>query len=173
MKPQTTAYLLAYNRHLLKDVQRLLTELPINAYTAPLPGYSQATVGKHIRHVLEFYECLISGLGNDGNVNYDARKRIPSYENRPEAAFEAIEVLISALEELAGQTSALTLTVNFDSSDERQIHRLNTSLPRELAYVYEHAVHHLALVRLALVLVAPDFSVPETLGVAPATLRSY
>lgn len=171
MRHKTRVELVAYNCHLLEEIADLLRKLPGTSYTDPIPGYTQATIGKHIRHILEFYECLDGGLQADCTVNYDARKRNPSYENHPGAAIEAIEQISTALKTLT-DCESLQLVLNYDPANEAVSFSVPSSLERELAYVFEHAVHHLALVRLALHFFAPDFRVPESFGVAPATLRN-
>lgn len=170
MAQDTFTRLVEYNQHLLADVADLLLALPGPVYTEPIPSYSQATVGKHIRHILEFYECLLGSTGAPC-VNYDARKRNPDYETQPHAAREACLRIATELP-VALSEGPLTQRLNFHPGDESQGMDVPTSVVRELGYVYEHTVHHLALVRLALALLAPDFVVPETLGVAPATLRA-
>jgi uncharacterized damage-inducible protein DinB len=169
MSPTTQRQLAAYNQHLLGELSTLLLELPAAVYTLPIPNYSQASVGKHFRHIIEFYECLLKGYPC-GAINYDARERNPLYENSPVDAADACRTLAETMHELT-PGSNLTLQINFDPSQADSAMPVSTTFLRELAYVYEHTVHHLALIRLALGLLAPDFAVPATLGVAPATLR--
>jgi hypothetical protein len=49
-------------------------------YTQPLTVFSGSSVGQHVRHTVEFFQCFILGLEN-GVVDYDARKRDFLIEN--------------------------------------------------------------------------------------------
>ena len=48
---------------------------------------------------------------------------------------------------------------------------IETNIGRELAYNIEHAVHHMAILKIGLAIVAPEVKVPEGFGVAVSTLR--
>ena len=55
----------------LKDLLKIISPA---AYSDPLPLLHGSSVGQHVRHTLEFYQCLFEQAPH-GFVDYDARKR--------------------------------------------------------------------------------------------------
>jgi hypothetical protein len=51
-----------------------LQQLPEHVFAVPLTLLSENTIGKHIRHIIEFYESVFTGSGT-GIIAYDARTR--------------------------------------------------------------------------------------------------
>jgi hypothetical protein len=49
---------------------------------------------------------------------------------------------------------------------------LASTLEREMVYLADHTVHHLALVRLGFEALLPGKQLDSTLGVAPSTIKS-
>ncbi|MDP0492644.1 MAG: DinB family protein [Verrucomicrobiota bacterium JB023] len=126
-----------------------------------LPG---GTIGSHVRHCIEFYQCLIDGV-EDCRVDYDARRREPGMEASPLNAKRALRQVISngrAL--LADKGANLALDVRESADDWR-----NSSLGRELGFVFSHTMHHLALI--GVILREAGVDLPEGFGVAPSTQR--
>lgn len=152
----------ARNLDLLHQLADLLQRLPGPAYRQPLAVLHGHSAGQHTRHILEFYQCLFNDL-EAGVVNYDARLRNPLLESDPETA-------VVTLERIARQLAALPeeapLRLETEEADP-----VSTSLARELCYLVEHTVHHLAILKIALNAALPDFFIPETFGVAHSTLR--
>ena len=66
--------MIQYCKKNLEEIKSLLQVLPKEHYTFPVAILSNATIGEHVRHILEFYKCLIDGIACDV-VNYDERKR--------------------------------------------------------------------------------------------------
>jgi hypothetical protein len=46
-----------------------------------------------------------------------------------------------------------------------------SSIGRELLYAYDHAVHHLAIIKLGIKAEIPDVEIDSNIGVAASTLR--
>ena len=67
-----TDLLAGENLKLLEQGRRLLLTLDDRMYAGQAPGMGGQRVGAQMRHVLEFYECLLAGLSL-GFVDYDAR----------------------------------------------------------------------------------------------------
>jgi len=61
----------------------------------------------------------------------------------------------------------LLLVSELPGSNEEHMQR--TCLARELTYLADHGVHHLAMVRITLVQELPHVSYPQELGVAAST----
>jgi hypothetical protein len=147
------------------DVCFYLEQIPEPLYCQPLPLFSGASVGQHTRHLIEFFECLLS-QADGGVIDYDARPRSPAIEQLPATAAARI-ALISR--QLAAQPfrQDLRLALHYGGSPLM----LATSFDRELAYAVEHGIHHLAIIRIGLSVLMPDLVLPEGFGVAHSTLR--
>lgn len=152
----------ARNLDTLDQLTELLRRLPVAAYREPLPVLHGHSTGQHTRHIVEFYQCLLDDV-ETGVVNYDARLRNPLLEADPETALIALQRVARQLEVLPAEA---TLRLENKESDPAP-----TSLSRELCYLIEHTVHHLAMLKIALKVALPDFYIPETFGVAHSTLR--
>lgn len=126
-----------------------------------LPGGS---LGGHVRHCVEFYQCLFHGI-ESGEVDYDARGRSFNLETCPVSAGQAIQQILSIewvrLERLPRD---LPLRIR-ESLNGWQM----SSLGRELGFAFSHTTHHLALIGVLL----RDYggSVECDFGLAPSTIR--
>ncbi len=56
----------------LMQLQKLMNSINDSDYTETIDILSGATIGQHIRHILEFYLLLISGTFS-GTISYDKR----------------------------------------------------------------------------------------------------
>ena len=153
----------------LVSLAALVEKLNAEQYQFPSSYLSGASIGQHIRHVLEFYTCLSRAFNEGGDVNYDQRKRDLLIEKEPEEANKVIEQVISWLssEKIKGEIqlkAAYTVTKD-------QTCTIPSSFQRELAYCLEHSIHHQALIKIGLFeqglsrLIDPEF------GVAPSTIK--
>lgn len=155
--------------HTLGHMQAFLQQIPAKAYAQPLEIFNQSSTGQHTRHVIEFLQCLIQQCQCSGNVvNYEKRIRDKAIEQEPAQALAAIDEIIHTLEttELPRQ-----LVLETQYAAHLPVHRIDTTLERELIYNIEHAIHHLAMIRIGLQIVAPDLDIARDFGVAPSTLR--
>jgi hypothetical protein len=58
-----------------------------------------------------------------------------------------------------------------DESNSESGQVITTNLHRELAYNIEHAIHHMAIMKIGINEVAPYVRLEENFGVAPSTVR--
>ncbi len=147
----------------------LFEHLDPGDYATPLELLGGASVGQHVRHILGFFECLLQGL-ESGAVNYDARPR----ELRIEADLAAARALFDQLERRIAalppdRSLLLIVSVGTTTAVQQQV---TTSLDRELHYVAEHAMHHLALIRYGAQAQWPSLRFPADFGFATSTLRA-
>ncbi len=160
--------MIASSKILLDQLTDVLDKISPQDYTQPLDILHGASIGEHVRHTIEFYLCLIDQAPY-GRINYDLRKRDRSLESMPEAACNSIRNIIHSLED--GMADArLTLEICYDPEGSDQ-QRIETSYFRELSYVIEHTVHHMALLKIGLQALATPVTVPPSFGVAVSTLR--
>jgi sugar-specific transcriptional regulator TrmB len=131
----------------LNALQYLINELDESAYNLPQPLLSGNSIGKHIRHILELLEELLNGYEIE-YVNYDNRKRSVLLESLPEAAIRKIKDCQCKIEAISSDKKlvlgALCGTTNSDEIT------LMSTLNRELIYNIEHAVHHMAILQIAI-----------------------
>jgi hypothetical protein len=127
-------------------------------------GSAAGSIGSHIRHNVDFVDCLVRGLAN-GKVDYAARGRDERVETDKEYAAERISRSALELLEMAAAFEGAEVLVRSEI-DDSMWHR--SSLKRELEFLHSHTVHHHALI--AEKLRAQGIEPPEGFGVAPSTL---
>ena len=104
-------------------------------------------VGPHLRHCIDHFEALRSGL-DAGRIEYDARDRDPDLETDPARCHEAILSTDRWLRELAGRSPELqtSLIVTQTSCSTAELTESRSTLERELIFLSGHTIHHLAVV---------------------------
>jgi hypothetical protein len=150
----------------LEEIKELLSQFSSELYTKPNVLLSEATVGQHFRHILEFYICLKKG-SNTGSICYDERARNLLIETHLDFAAETISEILTFLNSVS-KDFPLVLKANYGMLEiERTL--IPSSLYRELAYALDHTIHHLAMIKIGLS--NEDIKFDENFGVAPSTLR--
>ncbi len=143
-----------------------LEKIESDVYSKSSAELSGASIGQHYRHVIEIFECLSNGY-ESGEVSYDNRKRDPLIEHDKTAAIAAIKKLVT---KMSRPEKALQLVASFSPSQE-QPEYFSTTYHRELAYALEHAVHHMAIIKIGLKFLSPALKLPDNFGVAAATVK--
>lgn len=149
----------------LVEMCRQLTDEEFSKSLDMLQGNS---VGKHLRHVIEFFELLVTGSPK-GAINYDLRLHDTDLESRRTLALDRLQQLIQSIAAL-DTAAVLTLSVSYGRSQDDAV-TIPSGVARELAYNIEHAIHHMAIMKIA---IAGNFSwvvLPENFGVAYSTQR--
>ncbi len=146
----------------LSALLQILNSLTVSEYALPLTELKNSTIGKHVRHVLEFYLQL---LQNETNISYDARNRDLNLETNPNTAIERIFLILDKLSTIT-EDKKITLDCSLTLGEP---HQIDTFLSRELLYTLDHTIHHLAIIKIGL-----EFSlhikVADHIGIAPSTL---
>jgi uncharacterized damage-inducible protein DinB len=151
------------------DLTNMLAQLEAlteSQYTYPSEHLSKSTVGQHVRHVLEFYICLLN-QGHKDYVDYDERERDLKIETEKEYAVAMGNNIIQSLGKIENNKSLL-LKGNFTTSNF-QATSCETNLERELIYCFEHSIHHQALIKVSLL--EQKIEVLSNFGLAPSTIR--
>lgn len=156
------------SEEILEQLVQLIDLLDEHQYDAKMEIMSNSSVGKHVRHIIEFYECLLNGL-DGGVVDYDARVRNTLLETDP---FFAVQVILDMTRRIhtIKEDRMLRLKLNL-SVDNGMQEEIDTTVFRELAYNIEHAIHHMAIIKMAVQSQYPKVHVSENFGVAYSTLR--
>lgn len=149
----------------LTDVVNALDE---KDFCRPSETLSKSTVGQHLRHTVEFFICLQQGF-EKGIVNYDKREHDKLIESDKFIALAAIE----RIKEFVSDQSTdqiLQLEVGYDRDSDDCV-TISTNYLRELTYNIEHAVHHMAIMKIGIREVAGYVKLPADFGIAVSTLR--
>jgi uncharacterized damage-inducible protein DinB len=126
-----------------------------------------ASIGQHVRHIIEFYLRLIKGL-KTGIVNYDLRDRDIRIETDIEFARETIRSIGGLVD--GTETRILKLELNYGNEDENNL-VVDTNFQRELVYNIEHAIHHMAIIKNELKESCDYIELPSGFGIASSTIR--
>jgi len=152
----------------LKEISLLLQQMEQQNYIKPLDFLSAASIGQHVRHILEFYQCLLAAE-QTGVVNYDSRERNLTLETDTDFAQQQIEEIIHSLTKI-NFTQPIEMEGNYTHKKDANT-SISTTFGRELAYCLEHSIHHQALIKIGLKELKLEQLISENFGVAPATIR--
>jgi hypothetical protein len=126
-------------------------------------------VSSHLRHIIEFYDCFLSGI-TSAYIDYDARRRDHRLEKSRSAAARRIHELIESLQDHRLQSEDFIVMVRMEDADPSAVPGgwLLSSTSRELQALSSHTIHHFALISMTLHALGID--VEPHFGVSPSTL---
>ena len=142
-----------------------LAQLSDAQYIQPSQTLSNATIGQHVRHVIELFTCLETGY-DCGVINYEKRKRDYAIETNKALATKLLRSIGSGLNK---PNKTLLLEAGYDDLSNECI-IVESNYLREVVYNLEHTVHHMALIRVGINEVS-DIRLPEGFGVASSTIK--
>ncbi len=155
-------------RDILEQLNTIISQIKNEDYGKPVSTLNNSTIGQHIRHTLEFFTCLINNY-ETGIVNYDNRDHDKTIENDKEVAELVIQRIHDFIDQV-DKNKTLTLHANYDLNNTEEI-AIQTNLERELAYNIEHAIHHMAIIKIGVNAIAPYIQLPKHFGIATSTLK--
>lgn len=153
---------------ILKQLIAISDQLRDEDFRQPLDILSKNSIGKHIRHIIEFYDLMMVGSAS-GSVDYDKRSHDKVLEENRILAIEKMNALaleIASVEE----DKAITMTANYSLKEYAPLN-ISTTLFRELQYNIEHAVHHMAIIKIALISSFSAVTIPANFGIAHSTIK--
>lgn len=154
--------------NILSQLTGLVEQITPDDFATPVATLGNSTIGQHLRHTLEFFICLENGFEN-GVVNYDKRQHDKLIESDKFIALSALAKIRNFVE--AQQTDRpLKLEVGYDLKEENYA-VVHTNFTRELVYNIEHAVHHMAIMKIGIREAAPYVVLPADFGIAASTIR--
>lgn len=157
------------NELMLRQIDALLEQVDPDIYARPLDLFGGSSVGQHIRHILNFYQAVLAGVER-GMIDYSLRERDPRIEVDPGIARETFGAIATTLQGL-DENYILPVLADFVPEKEALRPAVSSSVGRELMYAFDHAVHHLAIVKIGLRQAQPGLPLQEELGMAPSTLQ--
>lgn len=160
----TITQLVAVNVEVLGQMTDLLRAISSQSYVQN--SGSDGSIGQHTRHIIEFYECFFEGF-KDRSVNYDSRRRNPLIEADPETAIIELKHIIQDLRAISEDDEFTVMAQSF--GDDKIA--FPSSISREVLYLLEHTIHHMAIIRMLVKSGCPELSIPKEFGVAYSTLR--
>ncbi len=164
-----TTYLTS-NQYLLKQIRDELENKDYNLntiYSAPIPIIGGASIGAHLRHILDFYGAFYYGI-EKGHINYDKRQRNPDIESNVASGVAQITAVIEQLATLkhaANKDVEINASVEVDSTESYG----RSNLIRELQSLHSHTTHHMAII--AIVFKLNNIKIDDDFGKAPSTIQ--
>lgn len=152
-------------RNIFVQLHETLDKLSQEQYKQPSKALFNATIGQHVRHIVELFQCLENGYEN-GIVNYEHRKRDKNIETDKHLA---IQLLHEISARLIREDKMIQLEMSYDDVSNQTI-IVNSNYYREVVYNLEHTVHHMALIRVGVSEVS-DLILPDSFGVASSTMK--
>lgn len=142
-----------------------LGQLSKEEYTRPSSILFNASVGQHVRHIIELFLCLEKGY-ETGTVNYEKRKRDYTIETDKELAIQLLKEIYHRLE----KPNIELLLEAEDYEDTSAVVSIRSNYYREVAYNLEHTIHHMALIRVGITDISA-IELPQEFGVAYSTIK--
>ena len=146
----------------LSTIASLLQNIETVDYTFPIHEMGNASIGQHVRHTIEIAQSLVNGYVS-GEINYEKRKRDIEIETSLKYATRMCHELILHLDR--GEKKLILVEENEDGLSE-----INTNYGRELHFVLEHTIHHMALIKTGLNILKKDVT-DDAFGVAYSTIK--
>ncbi len=157
---------------LLQAVRKVFTQLAgsmeqlsADQYSAPCIHLGNSTIGQHVRHIIEMFQCLENGY-QTGIVNYEIRKRDREIETDKNFALQLLQQIQTGL----GRDDKQLILEGVYNDDTTDVMKFTTNYYREIVYNLEHTIHHMALIRVGLTELT-EIAIPENYGLAAATVK--
>ena len=155
----------------LKQAVSILQDISDRAYRNNDGPYYASGIGKHLRHILEFYDQFLGGWKE--RINYDARRREARLEEDRQYGIQKTNEVIEQFERLTLDTARLGGVLSIKNDEHGADSDLNlytqSTVERELQFLRFHTVHHFAII--AMILKIQGIEPPKEFGLAPSTLQ--
>ena len=154
-----------FSIQILSQLMDTTQQLTHEQFVRPIALLSGNSISKHLRHVLEFYDIMIRGY-ELGVINYDSRSHDKVLENDRNLAIDKMQELIGLIGRIGEDK-----TLRMEGGYGEEKYEIQTNIEREMAYNIEHAVHHMAIMRIALNTEFPEITIDKNFGVAYSTVK--
>ncbi len=158
--------MIGHTELLFDQMIRILDRIDAGLYRKESVYFENGSVGKHFRHIINFYDELIEAY-HSGVLCYENRKRESVYEEFPKVASRRLGEIIEVLPSLEDKE----LKLCYDGF-ENQKTVINTTYFREIHHNLGHVTHHLAIVKIYLNQLDPSFNLEKGFGLAFSTIKN-
>ena len=153
---------------LLDQLVEMLNNLDDKEYSQKLEIFKGTSIGQHTRHIYELVECL---------VNYQSKEILCYDDRKRDIELEKSRILIiSKIDEIR----KLLIQIQEDGSIQVKHYlgemgevTVDSSTSRELVFVFDHTVHHLAIIRIGIENHFTNIVLPSDFGFTPSTIRHF
>ncbi len=145
----------------LEQTKTVVNSLSDQMYT----HLSTSSIGQHIRHILDHYLAVQQGY-DVGYIDYNARNRNSNIESDRKAAINLIDTVSVWIKKSSFVDKPLVICTEVSVSQTENV-TISSNLSRELCYLLNHSIHHLAYIKL--LAKSWDISFASDVGVAPST----
>jgi hypothetical protein len=152
-------------QHVFAQLSESLRQISTDEYKMPSRILSGATIGQHVRHIIELFLCMEKGY-ETGVVNYEKRQR--DYRIETDKNF-ALDLMLDVFNNLDKPNKDFILEAE-DYCDTAEIVSVPSNYYRELTYNLEHTIHHMALIRVGINEVS-TVELPVEFGMAYSTIK--
>ena len=159
--------LLDLNLKLLGSLSNFLVKLKDEQYQQKLELLEGNSIGKHLRHILDFYQVLLK-YKQDTTINYSSRERDKEIESSTKCALDKIKSIEQSLNQID-----LNQTINVEFCSRGINKTLKSNLERELLFNLDHCTHHMAIIRIAVKHYFPNIEICQNFGIAESTQTHY
>lgn len=149
----------------LESLNRLLLKLNNIQYNHAVKHLGNASIGGHTRHIIELLQCAVKGHYT-GEVDYINRHRGHLLETDRMLASSTLQQLQHDI--VIPDKQLLVLVEQWGELSKPL--SVTTTYFRELVYNTEHTIHHLALIKVALIEMKLDV-VDMNFGLAYSTMK--
>ncbi|MGF2413569.1 hypothetical protein [Ferruginibacter sp.] len=145
----------------LQLLSNLLSKLTAQQYNNKIFCLGNASIGGHTRHIIELLKCVLDGY-ETGVVDYINRIRNSSLETDLNLAAFQINEMVTQIIQPDKKIKVIT--------EDGATNFVTSSFYREIVYNAEHAIHHLALIKVALREMNLNIT-GNDFGMAPSTIK--
>jgi len=165
--------LIESNVDAIAQVEEVVDTLPCDYYAREKVD-GRSAVGSHVRHIIDHYRALQQGV-KSGRIDYDCRHRNCLSATNRGMALRLLSDLKQWLKQdcqrLLCCSSAENLLISSESNfQESCVATMHSTLERELSYILNHTIHHVAYV--SLLVQFSGFAISKDIGIAPTTMTS-
>ena len=132
------------NIDLISRLLALIELLDNDRWKYKIYSINNETIGRHYRHIADFYLQLITGI-NSGYIDYDKRARNVSFEENIDFAKMTLERISHDLAVFKIEDKVIRVNMNQSMGSGS----IDSSIKRELMFVYDHAIHHAHIIQIA------------------------
>lgn len=149
----------------LSNALSLIDGISTETYTDTSVGPYYSSIGSHLRHALDFFDCIINGL-QANNIDLTARKRDEKISTDPVACKNHIYEIQEQLTSFIGVNTDYLLHVTDDLGSGKET--IMYTLESILAQANTHATHHYAIISYMLKALKVEVII-EGFGYNPST----